>query len=194
MSISFPKPRKPATELVIYSPLAPGTWENRSFGTSGSYDPGISEVSIGRRNYASGYPLLPIGPNQFFKRVTDYHIFGLRATSKFGTLTRRYKPEYAGDDRISYIETGPPTWNFPQWGDGVSPHFSGAQADIGIPTNIRFKLGTQVMLKVGSKKASFGEAIAESRQTIVCLQTQRYVYFVHISSLNAGVGAESRRR
>jgi len=170
MAISFPKPSKPNYSLQVNTSGFPGTYTKYDGAgnqyTSGSYDPGIPDVTYGQRTYGSGLTH-PVRGDKF-KLCSDYKVLGLNAQGKRGVCITQYRPEWNGGvgGVISNITSGPPTWGYPQWDNSLgSPHFNGLSF-VSMPSNIRARLATEVMLKVGGKKASLGEALAESKETV----------------------------
>jgi len=165
MSFSFPKPHKPNNSAERTGPantVLVTEYDGRTGAKVVSYTwTNQPESANCNRSYGSGYPLLSIGPNKWFKRCSSYKIFAKRMYKTHGQAivtsddTGITVVTYSGTSTRSYREAYP----------GVSPWFT-YDDYVEMPSNVRIRLGTEVMMKVGGKKASFGEALAESGKTI----------------------------
>jgi soluble cytochrome b562 len=166
MSISFPRPHKPNTRADSVGPANVGQakWFDRDGKQTNAYLYGAyPDTGYGIRSYGTGYPLRSNG-NRLVKHAASYAIFGKVQRYQYGTCIA----QYIDNGRISRTFTGPSENSLPSIGRDESPFFNGV-GFVGMPFNVRNRIGTEVMLKVGGKKASFGEALAESRETVKML-------------------------
>jgi len=116
----------------------------------------------GQRTYGVGFPLISIGPGMWFKPPTSYKILGRVSSKPYGVTEYRSTD---GAKRIVRRLTGSSTRGSPGATEQTTKWFN-SDAYVGMDSQTRIRLGTEVMLKVGAKKASFGEALAESHKTI----------------------------
>lgn len=154
--VSFPKPHKPGNyaarsesfkgEVYTYDPF----WESSN---TEKYE--FSALTgEGRRTYGSGIPSQLAG----WKDPSYYQIWGQSIerpggvtewTHEWGMVTRR--------------ETGP-TSDYAPAAYG-SKFFEATGVGKGMDFNTRQRLNTELMLKVGARRASLGESLAESHKT-----------------------------
>ena len=167
MPPSFPRPHKPNTQANRVGPANVGKLvgldqiSEKPYGYTYS---GYDDKSVCYRSYGSGYPARIIRGGQLFRKCAAYAILGRSQYYQYGEAIFRYKPGVKFAGRIARQITGPSERNFPSMGTS-SPHFVGDDF-VWMPNNTYNRLSTEVMLKVGSKKASFGESIAESREAL----------------------------
>lgn len=170
MSYDYPRPHRPNFRADRSGPANDGVtkgWSPKGVPYGFTYS-GYSDVSVGFRSYGSGYPLRSLGAGRFFRRCADYAILGHAHHYKYGEAVFRYEQSWYGHTNVSRIITGPSERNFPHIGADDSPYFHNEDF-VWMPANTYNRLCTEVMLKVGSKKASFGESIAESREALQML-------------------------
>lgn len=156
--VSYPRPRKPNTFtkqfVEFYRVVDKFDSRDGYHWYHNEYD--VFADSFGRRSYGSG-----IRPDTNWKYSSDYFFGGLTQQKPAGEATWRH----VDTGRIVRKDTGSAEGNYPTLYD--SKFFESADVLMkGMPTNTRNRLDTEVMQKVGARKTSYGEALAESRQTV----------------------------
>lgn len=161
--MSVPLPRKPATELSTSS-AGPG-YTDALYYADGTYAytlnyPGPPHNTLARRSYGTGYPSIQLSPTLFFKKPSAYSVLTVETYKKLGTVI------FVGyaNGKVSEVITGSGNRQNPD-GSQENPYFTGYSLNP-IPLNMYNRLSTEVMNKVGSKKASTGQALAESKESI----------------------------
>lgn len=170
---SFPKPRRPNTnELQTFmagQDILDTHYEYRNGVLESQYTWKYTVQYMtgwGRRAYGSGYPRTALAPGSSFLKPAGYKIVGASLDRPSGVTTFEYdgaSASYYPKGKIARKLEGPQQYTDAEiiW----CPYFGGHDF-VNMPNNTRIRLGTEVMLKVGGKKASFGEALAESHKTI----------------------------
>ncbi len=154
---TFPKPRKPATSATHYE-----GYEYREHSVDpywGTVTDNVVEWSAlaadGHRAYGSGLPSLLPG----WKNPSGYTIWGSETRRPVGSTKWRHDTGVIHRSIVGSAD------------HGQRPPYESILFDaVGSPRemsyNTRQRLNTEVMVKVGARKVSYGEAIAESRSTI----------------------------
>lgn len=126
-----------------------------------SYTSGESRLTFGGRGDMSrNKPRILVPTGTLWKPCTNYSTGMSLCLASYGVMRNVSK----STGRVTRKYEGPPV-NANQRATG--PHVNAANCkpyDTSMNTLNRLK--TEVMIKVGSKKASYGEALAESRQTV----------------------------
>lgn len=182
MTAYAPKPQKPATDLNSFVAGIPvtGYEYNRDGNLLYKYTEDGTATQLGcHREYHSGYPGKKIGPSTLFRYPADYWIQSGVWSADYGEEVfvfddGNFARRYTGGSSRNRITVG-----------NTSKYWTGLSMNA-IPTNIYNRLSTEVMLKVGSKKASIGQAIAESKEAIHLLFHSAITLFTAFKAAKKG--------
>lgn len=159
-----PKPTRPATELIRDRTvqLRVQQWVTYDDGGVWLYDDHVEDrgVRLSKSNVVgrTRNKVISLSSGTKWKPNTGYQFFGY--------LVRRE----SGEVVFTHYRHGKPTFKAtgPNYGDPVklfSKFQQGNGSPRNMPSNTKARLDTEVMNKVGDRKASHGESIGEAKQT-----------------------------
>lgn len=161
--VYVPSPRPPAVGLSSSEPYG---YRRRTFLTDGTPRGWIQDgdTALVYKSYKTHMTnkIRWLKPGVPWKPVGNFTAGRLKVTRSHGrTLTVRKSDSIPTNESEGYSHTGP------YWGPFLNhANLNVTVTPISMPTSIRSRLATEVMLKVGDRKVNYGESLGESRATV----------------------------